>query len=94
MLTNPSIYNITHNIRAGKTTLLKRILQSKEPNFKIAIIVNDMGALNLDAEEIKKHKLIQEKQEMVEVSLFAVFFICVVVGGDSLCVESNIFAHI
>ena len=26
-----------------------------------------MGALNLDAEEIKKHKLIQEKQEMVEV---------------------------
>jgi Ni2+-binding GTPase involved in maturation of urease and hydrogenase len=52
---------------AGKTTLLKQILQSKETNFKVAIIVNDMGAINLDAEEIKKHKLIQEKQEMVEV---------------------------
>ena len=74
MLTNPSIYNITHNIRAGKTTLLKRILQSKTPNFKIAIIVNDMGALNHDAEEIKKHKLIQEKQEMVEVRLY----VCIV----------------
>ena len=61
-------YIISH--RAGKTTLLKRILQSKTPNFKIALIVNDMGALNLDAEEIKKHKLIQEKQEMVEVRLY------------------------
>lgn len=54
---------------AGKTTLLKRILQSKDNGFKIAIIVNDMGAINLDADEIKKHKLIQEKQEMVEASL-------------------------
>jgi len=33
-----------------------------------------MGALNLDAEEIKKHKLIQEKQEMVEVRLY----VCIV----------------
>ena len=56
---------------AGKTTLLKRILESKDNNFKIAIIVNDMGAINLDANEIKKHKLIQEKQEMVEASLIA-----------------------
>ena len=74
MLTNlyTSIYlciisYIVYPYRAGKTTLLKRILQSKDTNFKIALIVNDMGALNLDAEEIKKHKLIQEKQEMVEV---------------------------
>ena len=51
---------------AGKTTLLKRILQSKDNNFRVAIIVNDMGAINLDADEIKKHKLVQEKQEMIE----------------------------
>lgn len=36
-----------------------------------------MGALNLDAEEIKKHKLIQEKQEMVEVCLFVCLFMYV-----------------
>jgi len=63
---------IAYPYRAGKTTLLKQILQTKEQNFKIAIIINDMGALNLDAEEIKKHKLIQEKQEMVEVCLLFV----------------------
>ena len=39
--------------------------------------MNDMGALNLDAEEIKKHKLIQEKQEMVEVRLLCVVYLYV-----------------
>ena len=50
---------------AGKTTLLKQILRNKK-NLKVAIIVNDMGAINLDAEEVKKHRLVQEKSEMVE----------------------------
>ncbi|KAL7541448.1 hypothetical protein ACHAXR_013264 [Thalassiosira sp. AJA248-18] len=66
---------------AGKTTLLKQILQSKGNNFKVAIIVNDMGAINLDAEEIKKHKLIQEKQEMVEMHNGC---ICCTLRGDLL----------
>jgi Ni2+-binding GTPase involved in maturation of urease and hydrogenase len=43
---------------AGKTTLLKCILESKNSEMKIAIIVNDMGEINLDAKEIKGHKLI------------------------------------
>jgi G3E family GTPase len=51
---------------AWKTTLLKRILESKNSEMKIAIIVNDMGETNLDAKEIKGHKLIHEKQEMIE----------------------------
>ena len=66
---------------AGKTTLLKRILQSKQSNFRVAIIVNDMGAINLDAEEIKKHKLIQEKQEMIEMHNGC---ICCTLRGDLL----------
>jgi G3E family GTPase len=45
---------------AGKTTLLKAILRSKS-DMKIAIIVNDMGSINFDADEMKNSKLVQEK---------------------------------
>lgn len=75
------IYLYTIYIGAGKTTLLKRILQSKDNNFRVAIIVNDMGEINLDAEEIKKHKLIQEKQEMIEMHNGC---ICCTLRGDLL----------
>ena len=55
---------------AGKTTLLKKILtennKDTKNNSKIAVIVNDMGELNLDAEYIKKANIIQEDAEMVE----------------------------
>jgi G3E family GTPase len=64
---------------AGKTTLLKRILESKNSEMKIAIIVNDMGEINLDAKEIKEHKLIQEKQEMIEMHNGC---ICCTLRGD------------
>ena len=65
---------------AGKTTLLKQILRNKQ-NLKVAIIVNDMGAINLDAEEVAKHKLIQEKSEMVELHNGC---ICCTLRGDLL----------
>ena len=45
---------------AGKTTLLKRVLNDRGHKMKIAVVVNDMGALNLDADEIKRHKLVQD----------------------------------
>ena len=48
---------------AGKTTLLKRILHDRGQKMKIAVVVNDMGAMNLDADEIKRHKLVQEKAQ-------------------------------
>ena len=65
---------------AGKTTLLKQILRNKQ-DMKVAIIVNDMGAINLDAEEVVKHKLVQEKSEMVELHNGC---ICCTLRGDLL----------
>lgn len=71
---------------AGKTTLLKRILrennkQSDGKMLKIAVVVNDMGEINLDADEIKHSKLIQEDAEMVELHNGC---ICCTLRGDLL----------
>ena len=76
---------------AGKTTLLKKILrepaQIKDARTgklrarRTALIVNDMGAINLDADEIKNSKLIQEEAEMVELHNGCV---CCTLRGDLL----------
>ena len=54
---------------AGKTTLLEKILTNKN-NLKVAIIVNDMNEINIDAELIKQGEtsLKYKKEKMVELS--------------------------
>lgn len=54
---------------AGKTTLLNRILNNRD-NLKIAVIVNDMSEVNIDAEFIKntQNHLSSTEEKMVELS--------------------------
>ena len=42
---------------SGKTTLLQHILQSKEHELKIAVIVNDMAELNIDGQTIQRSQV-------------------------------------
>ena len=50
---------------AGKTTLLRHIL-SNEKSMRVAVIVNDMAELNIDAELVSKAKLVQQDEQFVQ----------------------------
>ena len=53
---------------AGKTTLLNHILHNKD-DLKVAVIVNDMSEVNIDAELVKNEKTLSRTEEkLVEMS--------------------------
>lgn len=53
---------------SGKTTLLNHILHNKK-GLKVAVIVNDMGAVNIDAQMIARdNDFIQTDEKLIELS--------------------------
>ena len=53
---------------AGKTTLLNHILHNKE-NLKVAVIVNDMSEVNIDAKMVQNEQVLSRTEEkLVEMS--------------------------
>ncbi|WP_288373428.1 GTP-binding protein [uncultured Algoriphagus sp.] len=53
---------------AGKTTLLNHVLHNKE-GMKVAVIVNDMGEINVDAQVIQQgNTLSRTEEKLVEMS--------------------------
>ena len=53
---------LTGYLGAGKTTLLNHVLNNQE-GYKVAVIVNDIGDVNIDAELIQKGGVVNEKDE-------------------------------
>ncbi len=53
---------LTGYLGAGKTTLLNHVLNNKQ-NYKVAVIVNDIGEVNIDADLIGAENVVSQKDD-------------------------------
>ncbi|BGP14477.1 hypothetical protein JCM10213v2_002426 [Rhodosporidiobolus nylandii] len=51
---------------SGKSTLLEHVLTSKDHGLRCAVIVNDMGEVNIDAALVDSHKTLQTEEKIVQ----------------------------
>ncbi|RDZ62449.1 cobalamin biosynthesis protein CobW [Haloferax sp. Atlit-12N] len=72
---------LSGNLGAGKTTVLNNLLNT-QTDLDIAVLVNDMGEVNVDAERVAEHSDISEDdEELIELSNGC---ICCELRGDLL----------
>ena len=58
---------ITGYLGSGKTTVLNELLRS-QTGERLAIIVNDLGSINIDASVIKKNSVVEAEAKMIEMT--------------------------
>jgi len=58
---------ITGYLGSGKTTVLNELLKSQTTEH-LAIIVNDLGSINIDMDVIKKNSVVEAQAKMIEMT--------------------------
>jgi G3E family GTPase len=72
------VYLITGFLGSGKTTLIKRLLNSSVPNKKIAVVQNEFAPENFDGQDIIRST--EREFDLLEINNGSVFCVCLLAG--------------